>query len=60
MFLDLRHIKSSELRRPGTLGEKTNCRPLSEPLSQPSQVTVTVQVVGVETAGKGREKKVIY
>lgn len=56
MFLHLCHIESSELRRGSTLGEQTNCRPLSEPLGQPGQVTVTVQIVGVETAVKTEKK----
>lgn len=50
MFLHLRHIQSSELGRGSTLGEQPNRGPLSEPLGQPGQVTVAVQIVGVETA----------
>ena len=57
MFLHLRHIESSELGRGSTLGEQTNRGPLSEPLGQPGQVTVTVQIVGVETAVKKKKKK---
>lgn len=60
MFLHLRHIESSELGRGSTLREQTNRGPLSEPLGQPGQVTVTVEIVGVETAVKKkreREKK---
>lgn len=57
MFLHLCHVKPSELSRRGALGEQTDGRPLSEPLGQPGQVTVTVQVVGVETAVKEGEKK---
>lgn len=58
MFLHLRHVKPSELSRRGALGEQADGRPLSEPLGQPGQVTVTVQVVGVETAvQRGKKKK---
>lgn len=56
MFLDLCHIESSELRGGRALGEETNCGPLSEPLGQPRQMTVTVQIVRVETAVKGEKK----
>lgn len=50
MFLYFGHIQSSELRGASTLGKEADSRPLSEPLGQPSQVTVTVQIVGVQTA----------
>lgn len=55
MFLHLCHIESSELRGGRTLGEQTDRRPLSEPLGQPGQVTVAVQIVGVQAAVE-REK----
>lgn len=56
MLLYLCHIESSELGGGSALGEQTDCRPLPEPLSQPGQMTVTVQVVGVETAVKREEE----
>lgn len=55
MFLHLCHIESSEFRGARALGEKTNRGPLSEPLCQPGQVTVAVQIVGVQAAVKREE-----
>lgn len=57
MFLHLCHVQPSELSRRSALSEQTDGGPLSEPLGQPGQVTVTVQVVGVETAVQRRKDK---
>lgn len=58
MFLHLGHVESSELGRRGALCEQANGGSLPEPLGQPGQVTVAVQVVGVEAAARrGRRRR---
>lgn len=52
MLLDLSHVEAAELRWARALGEQAHCGSLAKPLSQPGQVAVTVQVVGVETAAQ--------
>lgn len=56
MFLHLCHVEPPEFGRRGALCEQTDRGPLPEPLGQPAQVTVAVQIVGVETAVKGERK----
>lgn len=59
MLLHLGHVESPELGRGGALREQAHGGPLPEPLGQPGQVTVAVQVVGVEAAARtqSEEKK---
>ena len=54
MLLDFSHVESSERHGGGALSEQTNGRPLSQPLGQPGQVAVAVQVVGMQAAGDGQ------
>lgn len=56
MFLHLRDVEPPEFGRRGALCEQTDRGPLPEPLGQPAQVTVAVQIVGVETAMNGESK----
>lgn len=48
-FLDLSYVVSPEVGRSHALGVEADPRPLPQPVGQPGQVAVTVEVVGVKT-----------
>lgn len=48
-FLDLGYIVSPEVGWPHALGVKANPWPLPQPVGQPGQVAITVEVVGMKT-----------
>lgn len=47
-FLDLGYVVSPEVGRPHALGVEADPRPLPQPVGQPGQVAIAVQVVGVK------------
>lgn len=54
MFLDLSHVDPAELWWRWALCEQTKCGPLTQPLGQPGQVAVTIQIIWVQTAKGGK------
>lgn len=56
LLLHIRHIEAPQVHRSHAECELANCPPLSQPIREPGQVAVTVQVVGVEAAGRGRDR----
>ena len=55
MLLHFSHVEASELCGARALSEEADGGSLPQPLCQPGQVTVAVEVVGVETAGTNRD-----
>lgn len=51
LLLHVCYTEASQVHRRHAEGELANCPPLSQPIREPGQVTITVQVVGVETQG---------
>lgn len=48
-LLDLGHVVPPEVGWPHALGVEADPGPLPQPVRQPSQVAITVEVVGVKT-----------
>lgn len=49
-FLHIRDVEASHVGGGHALGEGSQAPPLPQPIREPRQVAVTVQVVGVQTA----------
>lgn len=47
-FLNLGYIVAPQVGRAHTLGVEAHSRPLTQPVREPGQVAVTVQVVGMQ------------
>lgn len=54
LLLHVGHVEAPQVHRSHAECELANCAPLSQPIREPGQVAVTVQVVGVEAPGRGR------
>lgn len=55
LFLHICHIEAPQVHGSHTECELANCPSLSQPIWEPGQVAVTVQVVGVEAPRRGRD-----
>lgn len=54
MFLDLSHVDPTELWWRRALCKQTKRGPLTQPLGQPGQVAVAIQIIRVQTAKDGK------
>lgn len=57
LLLYIRYTEASQVHGRHAEGELANGPPLSQPIGEPGQMTVTVQVVGVETPWRRRERE---
>lgn len=53
-LLHIRHVEAPQVHRSHAECELANRPSLPQPIREPGQVTVTVQMVGMEAAGMGR------
>lgn len=56
LLLHVRHVEAPQVHRGHAECELANGPSLSQPIREPGQVAVTVQVVGVEAPGRGRDR----
>ena len=56
LLLHVRHVEAPQVHRSHAESELANGPPLSQPIREPGQVAVAVQVVGVEAPGRGRDR----
>lgn len=57
LLLHIRHVEAPQVHRSHAEGELADGPPLSQPIREPGQVAVTVQVVGVEAPGRRRDRE---
>lgn len=56
LLLHVRHVEAPQVHRGHAECELANGPSLSQPIREPGQVAVAVQVVGVEAPGRGRDR----
>lgn len=56
LLLHVRHVEAPQVHRRHAECKLANRTPLSQPIREPGQVAVTVQVVRVEAPGRGRDR----